>query len=49
MKPNRDSVSLTTIRHGGASVSLFLTFITNLMLGTRHATDPDHIVALTPV
>jgi len=30
-------------------VSLFLTFITSLMLGMRHATDPDHIVAVTTI
>jgi len=28
-------------------VSLFLTFITSLMLGIRHATDSKHIVAVT--
>jgi len=30
-------------------VSLFLTFVTSLMLGMRHATDPDHIVAVTTI
>jgi len=30
-------------------MSLFLTFITSLMLGMRHATDPDHIVAVTTI
>jgi hypothetical protein len=30
-------------------VSLILTFITSLMLGMRHATDPDHIVAVTTI
>jgi len=30
-------------------VSLLLTFITSLMLGMRHATDPDHIVAVTTI
>jgi hypothetical protein len=30
-------------------VSLFLTFITSLMLGMRHATDPDHIVAVSTI
>jgi hypothetical protein len=30
-------------------VSLFLTFITSLLLGMRHATDPDHIVAVTTI
>jgi hypothetical protein len=30
-------------------LSLFLTFITSLMLGMRHATDPDHIVAVTTI
>ena len=30
-------------------MSLFLTFITRLMLGMRHATDPDHIVAVTTI
>jgi high-affinity nickel permease len=30
-------------------VSLVLTFITSLMLGMRHATDPDHIVAVTTI
>jgi len=30
-------------------VSLFLTFITSLMLGMRHATDPDHVVAVTTI
>lgn len=30
-------------------MSLFLTFITSLMLGMRHATDPDHIVAVTAI
>ena len=30
-------------------MSLILTFITSLMLGMRHATDPDHIVAVTTI
>jgi high-affinity nickel permease len=30
-------------------MSLFLTFIKSLMLGMRHATDPDHIVAVTTI
>jgi high-affinity nickel permease len=30
-------------------MSLFLTFITSLMLGMRHATDPDHMVAVTTI
>jgi high-affinity nickel-transport protein len=30
-------------------MSLLLTFITSLMLGMRHATDPDHIVAVTTI
>ena len=30
-------------------MSLFLTFITSLMLGMRHATDPDHIAAVTTI
>src|SRR4051812_8078588 len=30
-------------------MSLFLTFITSLMLGMRHATDPDHVVAVTTI
>ncbi len=30
-------------------MSLFLTFITSLMLGMRHAIDPDHIVAVTTI
>lgn len=30
-------------------MSLFLTFVTSLMLGMRHATDPDHIVAVTTI
>jgi len=30
-------------------LSLFLTFITSLMLGMRHATDPDHIVAVATI
>jgi high-affinity nickel-transport protein len=30
-------------------MSLFLTFFTSLMLGMRHATDPDHIVAVTTI
>jgi hypothetical protein len=30
-------------------VSLVLTFVTSLMLGMRHATDPDHIVAVTTI
>lgn len=30
-------------------LSLFLTFVTSLLLGMRHATDPDHIVAVTTI
>ena len=30
-------------------MSLLLTFITSLMLGMRHSTDPDHIVAVTTI
>jgi hypothetical protein len=30
-------------------LSLLLTFITSLLLGMRHATDPDHIVAVTTI
>ncbi|MFL5489545.1 MAG: high-affinity nickel-transport family protein [Gemmatimonadaceae bacterium] len=30
-------------------MSLLLTFVTSLMLGMRHATDPDHIVAVTTI
>src|SRR6478672_3892437 len=30
-------------------MSLFLTFITSLLLGMRHATDPDHVVAVTTI
>ena len=30
-------------------MSLFLTFITSLMLGMRHATDSDHVVAVTAI
>lgn len=30
-------------------MSLILTFITSLLLGMRHATDPDHIVAVTTI
>lgn len=30
-------------------MSLLLTFLTSLMLGMRHATDPDHIVAVTTI
>jgi len=30
-------------------VSLFLTFIVSLMLGMRHATDPDHIIAVATI
>ena len=30
-------------------MSLVLTFLTSLMLGMRHATDPDHIVAVTTI
>ena len=30
-------------------MSLFLTFVASLMLGMRHATDPDHIVAVTTI
>jgi high-affinity nickel-transport protein len=30
-------------------MSLFLTFVASLMLGMRHAADPDHIVAVTTI
>ena len=30
-------------------MSLIFTFITSLLLGMRHATDPDHIVAVTTI
>lgn len=30
-------------------MSFLLTFVTSLMLGMRHATDPDHIVAVTTI
>ncbi|HET9637450.1 MAG TPA: hypothetical protein VFP26_16090 [Gemmatimonadaceae bacterium] len=30
-------------------MSLLFTFITSLLLGMRHATDPDHIVAVTTI
>jgi high-affinity nickel-transport protein len=30
-------------------MSLFLTFVASLLLGMRHATDPDHIVAVTTI
>ncbi len=30
-------------------MTLFLTFITSLMLGMRHATDADHVVAVTAI
>lgn len=30
-------------------MSLLLTFITSLLLGMRHATDPDHIVAVSTI
>jgi hypothetical protein len=30
-------------------MSLFLTFITSLVLGMRHATDSDHVVAVTAI
>ena len=30
-------------------MSLFLTFLASLMLGMRHATDPDHVVAVTTI
>ncbi|HEY2824041.1 MAG TPA: hypothetical protein VGI83_00700 [Gemmatimonadales bacterium] len=30
-------------------MNLFLTFITSLLLGMRHATDPDHIVAVSTI
>ena len=30
-------------------MSLLLTFVTSLLLGMRHATDPDHIVAVTTI
>jgi len=30
-------------------LSLLFTFITSLLLGMRHATDPDHIVAVTTI
>src|SRR5207253_3759696 len=38
-----------SLSDGSSAVSLFLTFITSLMLGMRHATDPDHIVAVTTI
>lgn len=30
-------------------MSLFLTFVASLLLGMRHATDADHIVAVTTI
>ncbi len=30
-------------------MTLVLTFVTSLMLGMRHATDPDHVVAVTTI
>lgn len=30
-------------------LNLFLTFVTSLLLGMRHATDPDHIVAVSTI
>lgn len=30
-------------------MTLLLTFVTSLLLGMRHATDPDHIVAVTTI
>jgi high-affinity nickel-transport protein len=30
-------------------VTLLLTFITSLLLGMRHATDPDHVIAVTTI
>lgn len=30
-------------------LNLLLTFVTSLLLGMRHATDPDHIVAVTTI
>jgi len=30
-------------------VNLLLTFVTSLLLGMRHATDPDHVVAVTTI
>ncbi len=30
-------------------MTLLLTFITSLLLGMRHATDPDHVVAVTTI
>lgn len=30
-------------------MTLFVTFITSLLLGMRHATDPDHVVAVTTI
>jgi len=30
-------------------LTLFVTFITSLLLGMRHATDPDHVVAVTTI
>ena len=30
-------------------LNLFLTFLTSLLLGMRHATDPDHIIAVSTI
>lgn len=30
-------------------MTLFVTFITSLLLGMRHATDPDHVIAVTTI
>lgn len=30
-------------------MNLFLTFVTSLLLGMRHATDPDHVVAVSTI
>jgi len=30
-------------------VTLVLTFVTSLLLGMRHATDPDHVIAVTTI
>ncbi len=30
-------------------MTLLLTFITSLLLGMRHATDPDHVIAVTTI
>src|SRR3990170_8797424 len=30
-------------------MTLLVTFITSLLLGMRHATDPDHVIAVTTI